>query len=81
MVTILNIVVQEVCVLLLAPDRDSRQHSLLVMVAALRQEGVKVCVVLVGGNTEIEQEHRRQACRHQCLHEYFKIELHVFKSI
>lgn len=80
MVTILNIVVEEVCVLLLAPDRDSRHHSLLVLVAALCQEGVKVCVVLVGGNTEIEQEHSRQASHHQCLQEFFKIELHVLRN-
>ena len=74
--TLLNIVVQELSVLLLAPDRDSRHHSLLVRCAALRQEGLEVLVGLVGGNTEIEPEHSRQASHHHSLQQYFNIELH-----
>ena len=70
--------VQELHILHLTADRDSREHSLLVMFGALRQECLELGVVLVGGNTEIFQEQNRQASHHYSLQESIKIDLHVF---
>ena len=75
---LLDIVVQELRILPLTADRDRREHSLLVMFGALSQECLKLCVVLVGGNTEIFQEHNRQASHHHSLQQNIKIDLHVF---
>ena len=75
---VLNIVIEKVRILLLTTDRDSRQHFLLVVFAALRQKCLELSVVLVGGNTEIDEEHSRQASHHHSLHNNSKVDLHVF---